>query len=159
MVKRAAEIQGRGVSDFVVAAAEEPAHRTIEETEIIRLSVEDQRPLAEAPLNPPEPAPAIVPAAEDHRRLAAGCYRQRLARPCYGWRWMAAWLATQGHVVHRQQVAETKLEVDWVVMICARKPDHSTTWGAPFSATDRFINRTTNTSTKVSAAIIQKQSK
>ena len=58
VVKRAAEIQGRSVSDFVVAAAQEAAHRTIEETEIIRLSVEDQRLLAEALLNPPEPTPA-----------------------------------------------------------------------------------------------------
>ena len=31
VVKRAAEIQGRSVSDFVVAAAQEAAHRTIEE--------------------------------------------------------------------------------------------------------------------------------
>jgi uncharacterized protein (DUF1778 family) len=69
IVKRAAEIQGRSLSDFVVAAAQQAAHRTIEETEIIRLSVEDQRLLAEALLNPPEPAPALVRAAEHHRRL------------------------------------------------------------------------------------------
>jgi len=35
IVKRAAEIQGRSVSDFVVAAAQEAAQRTIERTEII----------------------------------------------------------------------------------------------------------------------------
>jgi uncharacterized protein (DUF1778 family) len=69
VVRRAAEIQGRSVSDFVVAAAQEAAHRTIEETEIIRLSIEDQRLLAEALLNPPEPAPALVRAAERHRTL------------------------------------------------------------------------------------------
>jgi uncharacterized protein (DUF1778 family) len=72
VVKRAAEIQGRSVSDFVVAAAQEAAHRTIEETQIIRLSVEDQRALAEAILNPPEPAPALVRAAEHYRRLVQG---------------------------------------------------------------------------------------
>jgi uncharacterized protein (DUF1778 family) len=70
IVKRAAEIQGRSVSDFVVAAAQEAAHRTIEETEIIRLSVEDQRLLAEALLDPPAPAPALVRAAEHYRRIA-----------------------------------------------------------------------------------------
>lgn len=68
-VKRAAEIQGRSVSDFVVAAAQEAAHRTIEETEIVRLSVEDQRLLAEALLNPPEPAPALVRAAERYKAM------------------------------------------------------------------------------------------
>ena len=69
IVKRAAEIQGRSLSDFVVAAAQEAAHRTIEETQIIRLSVEDQRAFAEAILNPPPPAPALIRAAEAHRRL------------------------------------------------------------------------------------------
>lgn len=72
VVKRAAEIQGRSVSDFVVAAAQEAAHRTIEETDIIRLSVEDQRRLAEALLDPPSPAPALVRAVEHHRRLTQG---------------------------------------------------------------------------------------
>ena len=53
VVRRAAEIQGRSVSDFVVAAAQEAASRTIAEAEIVRLSVEDQRRIAEAILNPP----------------------------------------------------------------------------------------------------------
>ena len=69
IVKRAAEIQGRSLSDFVVAAAQEAAYQTIERVEIIRLSIEDQRLFAEALLNPPEPAPALVRAAENHRRL------------------------------------------------------------------------------------------
>lgn len=69
VVKRAAEIQGRSVSDFVVAAAQEAASRTIEETQIIRLSVEDQRIFAEAILNPPEPAPALRRAFRRHREL------------------------------------------------------------------------------------------
>jgi len=72
VVKRAAELQGRSVSDFVVAAAQEAAHRTIEETEIIRVSVEDQRRLAEALLDPPAPTPALMRAAEHHRRLTQG---------------------------------------------------------------------------------------
>ena len=69
VVKRAAEIQGRSVSDFVVAAAQEAAHRTIEETQIIRLSVEDQRALAEAILNPPPLAPAMERAIERYRKI------------------------------------------------------------------------------------------
>ena len=69
MIKRAAEIQGRSVSDFVVAAAQEAAQRTIAETHIIKLSLDDQRALAEALLNPPEPGPALRKAREAHRRL------------------------------------------------------------------------------------------
>ncbi|HLX44766.1 MAG TPA: DUF1778 domain-containing protein, partial [Bryobacteraceae bacterium] len=38
VVRRAAEIQGRSVSDFVVAAAQEAAQRTVSEVEVIRLS-------------------------------------------------------------------------------------------------------------------------
>ena len=69
IVKRAAEIQGRSVSDFVVAAAQEAAHRTIEETQIIRLSVEDQRAFAEAILNPPPLAPAMQRAIDRYRKI------------------------------------------------------------------------------------------
>ncbi len=69
VVKRAAELQGRSVSDFVVAAAEEAANRTIEATQIIRLSVEDQRAFAHAILNPQPPSPALLRAAEAHRLL------------------------------------------------------------------------------------------
>ncbi len=59
LMKRAAELQGRTLTDFVVTAARDAACRVIEEAGIIRLSVEDQRQLAEAILNPPEPAPAL----------------------------------------------------------------------------------------------------
>lgn len=68
-LKRAAEIQGRTLTDFVVAAADEAACRTIEQTEIIHLSLEDQRQLAEAILNPPEPNEALKKAARRHREL------------------------------------------------------------------------------------------
>ncbi len=70
-VKRAAEIQGRSVSDFVVAAAREAAEKAIEESQIIRLSLEDQHALAAAILHPPAPAPALRRARNAHRRLVA----------------------------------------------------------------------------------------
>jgi uncharacterized protein (DUF1778 family) len=69
IVKRAAELQGRSVSDFVVAAAQDAAQRTIEETHIIRLAAEDQRRFAEALLNPPPLAPAMERARDAHARL------------------------------------------------------------------------------------------
>ena len=69
IVRRAAEIQGRSVSDFMVAAAQEAATRTIEQAHIIQLSIEDQRAFAEAILNPPEPTPALRRAFRRHREL------------------------------------------------------------------------------------------
>ncbi len=68
-VKRAAEIQGRSVSDFVVSAAQEAANRTIAETDIIRLSVEGQRAFAEAIISPPAPTAKLREAFAIHRRL------------------------------------------------------------------------------------------
>ena len=67
-LKRAAEIQGLTLTDFVVAAADDAARRAIEQTGIIRLSVKDQRKIAAAILDPPKPAPAL--------RRAAKCYRE-----------------------------------------------------------------------------------
>jgi uncharacterized protein (DUF1778 family) len=71
-VKRAAEIQGRSVSDFVVVAAQEAARRTIEEADIIRLSAEEQRRFVDLLLNPPEPTPAMSRAKQAHRGLIRG---------------------------------------------------------------------------------------
>lgn len=69
VVRRAAEIQGRSISDFVVAAAQEAATRTITETEIIRLSVEGQRELAALLLKPPAPGKALKKAFRRRREL------------------------------------------------------------------------------------------
>ena len=66
VVKRAAELQGRSVSDFVVAAAQTAAHRMIEEAQVIRLSVEDQRLFAEAITNAPPPNEALLAAGRLH---------------------------------------------------------------------------------------------
>ncbi len=68
-LKRAAEIEGRTLTDFVVGTAHAAARRTIEETEIIRLSAEDERRFAEALLNPRKPNAALLRAFEHHRRL------------------------------------------------------------------------------------------
>jgi len=68
-LKRAAEIQGRTLTDFVVAAADEAACRAIEQTEIIRLSIEDQRQITKALLNPPMPKSALKRAFKRRRQL------------------------------------------------------------------------------------------
>lgn len=69
MLKRAAEMQGRTLTDFVVSAARDAAIRTIEDAEIIRLSAEDQRLIAAAILNPPEPTPALRRAFQRRHEL------------------------------------------------------------------------------------------
>jgi len=69
VVKRAAEMQGRSISDFVVAAAQEAAHRTIEQAHIIWLSIEDQQRFVDLLLNPPPLSPALQRARKAHTRL------------------------------------------------------------------------------------------
>ena len=69
LVRRAAQIQGRSISDFVVSAAQEAARQAIEEAHVLRLAVEDQEALAAALLDPPEPNDALRRAAAAHRRL------------------------------------------------------------------------------------------
>ena len=59
MLKRAAELQGRTMTDFVVAAVQEAAQHAIEQAEVIRLSLADQECFAQALLSPPPPAPAL----------------------------------------------------------------------------------------------------
>jgi uncharacterized protein (DUF1778 family) len=71
IVKHAAELQGRSLSDFVIAAAQEVANRTIDETRLIRLSVEDQRRFVDLLLKPPVPSPALKRAKRAHARLIA----------------------------------------------------------------------------------------
>jgi uncharacterized protein (DUF1778 family) len=72
VVRRAAELQGRSVSDFVVAAALKDAQRTIEDAQIIRLSIDDQQRFADLLLNPPPLAPAMKRALKARKRLITG---------------------------------------------------------------------------------------
>ena len=59
LLKRAADLQGRTLTDFVVSAVQEAAQRAIEQATVIRLSLADQECFAHALLSPPEPTPAL----------------------------------------------------------------------------------------------------
>lgn len=59
MLKRAAELQGRTMTDFVVTAVQDAAQRAIEQAEIIRLTLVDQECFAQALLSPPQQTPAL----------------------------------------------------------------------------------------------------
>lgn len=55
LLKRAASLEGRSLSDFVVGAALSAARKTVEQNDIIQLSVNDQELFAKALIDPPEP--------------------------------------------------------------------------------------------------------
>lgn len=69
LLKRAAEIEGRTLTDFVVAAASAAARKTIEDAELLRLSAEDQQRFARALIEPLPLAPAMKRAVERQARL------------------------------------------------------------------------------------------
>jgi len=69
LLKRAAELQGRTMTDFVVLAIREAAQRAIEQAEVICLSLADQECFAQALLSPPEPTPALGRAFARRRKL------------------------------------------------------------------------------------------
>ena len=68
-LKRAAELQGRTMTDFVVSAVQEAAQRAIEQAEIIRLTLADQERFAHALISPPEPTPALQRAFVRRQKL------------------------------------------------------------------------------------------
>ncbi|GHC53765.1 hypothetical protein GCM10007315_15660 [Gemmobacter tilapiae] len=72
IVRRAAEIQGRSISEFVMSAAEEAARKAVEDDRLIRLTEAEQARFVEALLNPKAPAPAMQRAFEHRRRLTGG---------------------------------------------------------------------------------------
>lgn len=69
LLKRAAEIQGRTVTDFVVSAVQSAAQQAIEKAEVVRLSLADQECFARALLSPPPVAPALERAFMRRRAL------------------------------------------------------------------------------------------
>lgn len=70
-IRRAAELQGSSVSEFVVSAARKEANQVIAEAHLIRLSLEDQRAIAEAILHPPPLSEGMQRAIARHDRLIA----------------------------------------------------------------------------------------
>lgn len=69
MLKRAAELQGRTMTDFVVSVVQEAAQRTIEQASVMRLSLADQECFVQALLAPQPAVPALVKAFDRRRTL------------------------------------------------------------------------------------------
>ena len=65
LLKRAAELKGRSISDFVVTPRG-TRQRAIEDEGIIRLSAEDQAGFAQALIKPPAPNAALKRAMRSH---------------------------------------------------------------------------------------------
>ncbi|MEP3480575.1 MAG: DUF1778 domain-containing protein [Fuerstiella sp.] len=69
IIERAALLQGRTLSEFVVSSAREAAEEAISQHETLRLKDADRERFIESLMNPPEVAPAMHRAAERHADL------------------------------------------------------------------------------------------
>jgi uncharacterized protein (DUF1778 family) len=69
LFQEAAAIQGRSVTDFVVASAVEAAARTVRDRDLLNLSKRDRTAFVEALLNPPAPNERLRRAAERYQQM------------------------------------------------------------------------------------------
>lgn len=69
LLKRAAELQGCTMTEFVASAVQDAAQQAIEQAEAVPLSLADQGCLAQALLSSPAPSPALKRAFTRRRKL------------------------------------------------------------------------------------------
>ena len=71
LIREAAAIEGRKVTDFVTSALSEAARRTISAAAFLALSREDQAAFASALIDPPRAAPGLERAFVRRKKLLA----------------------------------------------------------------------------------------
>jgi len=68
VLKNAAELSGRTLTDFVVHAAYEAAVRVIQEYQQLHLSIKDREVFVWALLNPPSPSSNLLKAVKKYKK-------------------------------------------------------------------------------------------
>lgn len=68
LLQRAADLQGRSLSDFVVSSVQRAAEAVIREHQVIALTAQEGQRFVEAVLNPPRPNDRLRAATERYRR-------------------------------------------------------------------------------------------
>jgi uncharacterized protein (DUF1778 family) len=63
LLQKAADLEGRTLTDFVVASVQAAAYRVIEQHQTLKLNIEDSEAFVDALLNPPNPNDALKSAA------------------------------------------------------------------------------------------------
>ncbi len=68
LFQRAADLQGRTLTDFIISSLQNAANQIIQEHEIMILSRRDQEVFVEALLNPPQPSTKLNLAAQHYKQ-------------------------------------------------------------------------------------------
>ena len=71
LFQKAADLDGRTLTDFMIHAVQEAAHNTLNRHHVLRLSARDQRTFVNALLKPPAPSRRLQAAAERYRKLTS----------------------------------------------------------------------------------------
>ena len=66
IIQRAADLQGRSITDFVIAALDKSARETVRDHEVMKLNAEDSMIFAKALIDPPKPNAALRRALAAH---------------------------------------------------------------------------------------------
>jgi uncharacterized protein (DUF1778 family) len=69
LLQKAADLEGRTLTDFVVASVQAEAYRVIEQHQKLKLSIEDSQAFVDALINPPKPNDAIKAAALRYKQV------------------------------------------------------------------------------------------
>ncbi len=69
LLQKAADLEGRTLTDFVIASVQAEALRVIERHQTLKLSIEDAEALVDALINPPKPNDALKAAALRYKQI------------------------------------------------------------------------------------------
>jgi len=71
LFRKAAQLAGRSLTEFLIAAAEDAANRVLARNEIVELSARDREIFVDALLNPPAPGKPLKDAVNRYKRATA----------------------------------------------------------------------------------------
>jgi uncharacterized protein (DUF1778 family) len=69
LLKRAADLQGCSLTEFVVRSAQEAARKTVKEHQIMSLTARDSEAFVKALLKPPAPSKNLASAAARYKKV------------------------------------------------------------------------------------------
>ena len=72
LIQRAADLEGRSVTDYVVSSLQDAARRTVEAHDVTVLSAAESRAFVDALLDPPPVNDRLRDSVRRHRAMAGG---------------------------------------------------------------------------------------
>lgn len=72
LIQRAAELEGRSVTDYVISSVQDAAKRTVEAHDVMVLSAADSRAFVDALLNPPPVNARLQDSVRRYRAATGG---------------------------------------------------------------------------------------